>query len=352
MMIGNGGASPSRGAPTGKPTRRKIRPVHIAQASEPIPGAASRHGGIDAARLLFACLVVLAHCATFLAISPAVHFYVNNGFGRVIVPFFLLTTGYFFDRQLARGLDRWLWRVGRVYIGWTVVFLPFILFYQEVTPFRLALTLGFGFFHLWYLPALIGGMVLLHAARRLPDAELLALSVGLLVTGAAVQYAENALLDYATMSNHYDLLVVTRNFLFYGFPFLALGALIGRGAILSRTSPRGRAALVIVALCLMAAETTLQYQSFSPEGFYDLTLSGFILTPVVFVFVRDLPVSALWVDPRKLSMVIYLSHPLYLLPLRLWTSLGPLGLTLVTFALTLAFAPLWMRVGQRLRILP
>lgn len=326
--------------------------MHIAQASEPIPGAGSRHGGIDAARLLFACLVVLAHCATFLAISPAVHFYVNNGFGRVIVPFFLLTTGYFFDRQLARGLDRWLLRVGRVYVGWTAVFLPFILFYQEVTPFRLALTFGFGFFHLWYLPALIGGMVLLHVARRLPDAVLLALAVGLFVIGAAVQYAENALLDFDTMHNHYDLLVLTRNFLFYGFPYLALGALIGRGAILSRPSPRGRAGLVIVALALMLAETTLQYLSFSPEGFYDLSLSAFLLTPVLFVFVRDLPVATLWADPRKLSMVVYLSHPLYLLPLRLWTNLGPLGLTIATLALTFAFAPLWMRVGQRLRILP
>ena len=216
----------------------------------------------------------------------------------------------------------------------------------------MALTFGFGFFHLWYLPALIGGMVLLHAARRLPDAVLLSIAVGLFVIGAAVQYAENALLDFATIRNHYDLLVVTRNFLFYGFPYLALGALIGRGALLSRTSAGGRAGLVIVALALMTAETTLQYLSFSPEGFYDLTLSAFILTPVLLVFVRDLPVSTLWADPRKLSMVIYLSHPLYLLPLRLWTSLGPLGLTLATLALTFALAPVWMQVGQRLRILP
>ncbi len=57
-------------------------------------------------------------------------------------------------------------------------------------------------------------------------------------------------------------------------------------------------------------------------------------------------------DPRKLSMVAYLSHPLYLLPLRLWTKLGPLGLNIAMLALTFALAPVWLRSGQSLRIVP
>ena len=144
------------------------------------PAGSIRNGGIDAARLVLAVMVVMAHCASLQAISPAAHFYFNNGFARVIVPFFLLTTGYFFDRQMARGIGPWVWRVMRVYLGWTLVFLPFVLFYQEISLYRLAMTLVFGFFHLWYLPALVGGMILLYAARNLSD--------GILMTLAAVLF--------------------------------------------------------------------------------------------------------------------------------------------------------------------
>lgn len=325
------------------------------QTSGHAPGAvgtAARYGGIDAARLFLACLVVLAHCAAFLALSPAAHFLFNNGLARVIVPFFLLTTGYFFDRQVERGLGRLLRRVLRVYLGWTLVFLPFILLYQEVTLYRLGLTLAFGYFHLWYLPALIGGLVLLHAARRLPDGVLMALATGLFCIGGAIQYAENLWLDFSALRNHYDLLVLTRNFLFYGFPYLALGVLIARGRLLAGTTPERRRILLLGALTLLLAETTLEYMTFDPEGFYDLTFSAFVLAPVLFVFVRDLPLHLPGFDPRQLSMVIYLSHPLYLLPLRFYTGLGPVGLTVVTLAATLSLAPAWMWIGRRLRILP
>lgn len=311
-----------------------------------------RYGGIDLARLVLALLVVFAHCATFQAVSPAAHFLFNNGLARIIVPFFLLTTGYFFDRQMAKGLGPWLWRVGRIYVIWTLIFLPYILLLQEVTPLRLLLTALFGYFHLWYLPALIGGMVLLYLARTLPDWVLMTLAAGLFVVGGAIQYAENALLDFATLSNHYDLLVITRNFLFYGFPYLALGVLIRRGRLLADLRPKMRVRMVVGAGLLLWAETWFEYMAFNPEGFFDLTFAAFPLTPILFVLVRDLRIDALPVDPRQMSMVIYLTHMLYLIPLRLFTGLEPLGLTAATLVLTLGLAPLWLKIARRIPILP
>lgn len=334
----------------------RIMAVMTASEQLQIPAAGSagglRNGGIDAARLVLALMVVMAHCASLQAVSPAAHFYFNNGFARVIVPFFLLTTGYFFDRQMAKGIGPWVWRVMRIYLGWSLVFLPFILFYQEISLYRLGLTLFFGFFHLWYLPALIGGMILLHAARNLSDGVLMTLAAVLFCIGGTVQYAENIFLDLSAMRNPYDLLVLTRNFLFYGFPFLALGLLIARGRLLAGIGPRRRFAFLILAVAMMIVETTLEYRSLDPDGFYDLTFSAFVLTPVLFVSVRDLPLTLPRFDPRRISMVVYLSHPLYLLPLRELTGWGPVPLTIGTFALTFALAPVWMWIGQRLRILP
>ena len=51
-------------------------------------------------------------------------------------------------------------------------------------------------------------------------------------------------------------------------------------------------------------------------------------------------------------MVIYLTHMLYLIPLRLFMGLGPLSLTVATLSLTLALAPVWLWVARRLPILP
>ncbi|MGI3183835.1 acyltransferase family protein [Nioella aestuarii] len=311
----------------------------------------NRYGGIDVARLALALLVVLAHCATFQAVSPAAHFLFNNGLARIIVPFFLLTTGYFFDRQMAKGLGPWLWRVGRVYVIWTLIFLPYILFLQEVTPMRLILTALFGYFHLWYLPALIGGMVVLYLARNLSDWALMALAAGLFIVGGVIQYAENALLDFSTLSNHYDLLVITRNFLFYGFPYLALGTLLHRGRLLANSRPETRQWMVAGAGLLLLAETWLAYLAFSPEGFFDLNFAAFLLTPILFVWARDLKIGNLPFDPRHLSMVIYLTHMLYLVPLRIFTGLETVQLTAVTLVLTLGLAPVWLKIARRVPIL-
>jgi hypothetical protein len=51
-------------------------------------------------------------------------------------------------------------------------------------------------------------------------------------------------------------------------------------------------------------------------------------------------------------MVVYLSHPLYLLPLRELTGAGPLALTVMTLAVTLLLAPAWLWMARRLPILP
>lgn len=318
----------------------------------PAARSVARYGGIDLARLLLAIFVVLAHCAAFQAISPKAHFFANNGFARIIVPFFLMTTGYFFDNQMKRGLGPWLWHVGRIYIAWTLIFLPFILFYQERTLYRLALTLGFGFFHLWYLAALLGGMAVLFWLRDLSNGALLIAATGLFLLGGVMQYAENAWLDFGVFRNHYDLLVLTRNFLFYGFPYLALGLLIRRTGFLEALAAPGRVLLMLGALAMLLAEAWIEYDLFPPEGFYDLTLSAFVLTPVVFVLVRDLPVEIPGFDPRRLSMIIYLSHPLYLIPLREFVTADPVPLTLMTLAATFAGAPVWLWLARRLPILP
>lgn len=314
--------------------------------------APSRSGGIDAARLVLAFMVVIAHGVPFMAISPEAHFLFNNALARLIVPFFLLITGFFFDRQISRGIGKLAWRILWVYVGWTVIYLPFIVFYQEVTAYRLALTLFFGYFHLWFLPALLGGVLLLYAVRNLSDGVLMALAAGVFCVGGTMQYSLNLWFDFSTVSNPYDLMALTRNFLFFGFPYLALGVLIARGRLLADTSPARRAIMLLVGVVIMLAEAAMGYRIIPEEGLYDLTFSAFFLTPVLFVIVRDLPLKLSGDGPRKLSMVIYFSHMLYLLPLRFYTDLGPVALTAATFAATFAFAPLWIRVGDRLKILP
>lgn len=312
----------------------------------------ARYGGIDLARLVLALCVVLAHCATFQAVGDWAHFFFNNGLARIIVPFFLLTTGYFFERQMQAGLAPWLWRVGRIYLAWTLIYLPFLLFYQAVTPYRIALTLFFGFFHLWYLPALLGGMALLYVMRNLRDGVLFWSAFALFLVGSALQYAENLWLDLNAFDSPYDLLVVTRNFLFYGFPYLALGLLIRRREPIVGQPALVRLAALAAGFLFLGAECLLEFRLFDPNGFFDLTVSAFVLTPVLFIAVRDLPLVLPGFDPRKLSMVVYLSHPLYLLPLRELTGAGPLALTVMTLAVTLLLAPAWLWMARRLPILP
>ena len=54
---------------------------------------------IDCFRIIAAILVVTIHTSPLDTISPTLDFYLTRGLGRIAVPFFFITTAYFYFLQ-------------------------------------------------------------------------------------------------------------------------------------------------------------------------------------------------------------------------------------------------------------
>ncbi|MYM54030.1 acyltransferase family protein [Thalassovita mangrovi] len=320
----------------------------LATATTSIPQARPRHGGLDIIRLVLACLVVLAHASFFLTIGPEVNFVFLNGVARIIVPFFFVMSGYFFEAQTRDGIWPWARRVLSFYLIWTLVYLPIILIYEDFSPLRLGFYALFGYAHLWFLPALLGGGLIFHLLRNIGNRRLIVLAVLLVAAAVALQYYEDVTYDMAHLALRRVHEAESRNFLFMGFPFVAIGVVIRRtGFAEGQIGPRDWG-LLALALAAMAVEVGFNFRFMPPDGIYEVIFSALLVAPMLFRFAKRLPLQMQGRAVRDLSSAIYFSHLLLLIPLREHFH-PPFGaLAGLTLALTFALAPLLLMLNRRI----
>ena len=135
------------------------------------------YAGVDWFRLPAALLVIAIHTAPLSGISKGLDAAVTYGLGRIAVPFFLMTTGYFLlapcfgekpgSRERWRRFER---KILLIYAASTLLYLP-VAWYAGNLPGNLTeavrmLLFDGTFYHLWYFPALlIGGRIALGLGR-------------------------------------------------------------------------------------------------------------------------------------------------------------------------------------------
>ena len=300
------------------------------------PGRAGRTGGLDWFRPVAAALVVAIHTGPLLSWDATANYLLTDILARVAVPFFFAVTGFFLLPRVAergrRALAPFLGRTALLYAGATLLYLPVNLYTGawrgEGLALRLIRDLLFDgtFYHLWYFPAVLLGMVLVSALlracrgrRAIPLLVCLALYLlGLL--GDSYYGLAAALPPLAGMYDAlFSLFSYTRNGLFFAPLFLLLGHLLARRAPL----PRRRAALgLALSLAALAAEGLLVRRLGLAR--HD---SMYLALPLCLWFLVDL-LRALPARPRPalrtLSTVVYVVHPLCVLGLRFLSR--PLGL--------------------------
>lgn len=123
--------------------------------------------GIDTARFIASLFVVMIHIDPF--IEP-LNFVMTRIFGRLAVPFFMMTTGYFLYRREPEG--RWLKTVLhllKLYAFATLLYFPLMIYSGQLSSpgmFLQDLFWNGTFYHLWYFPAMIIGLVIVEGLRR------------------------------------------------------------------------------------------------------------------------------------------------------------------------------------------
>lgn len=186
---------------------------------------------LDLFRLAAVLLVVMNHTSPLADVSATADFWLTRVLARVAVPFFLMTTGYFLSRDHWAGAGRQVKKLCLLYGACVLLYLPVNLYAGIFTgpadALRKLLVDG-TFYHLWYFPATILGVVIARWLSRLGLRVALPAAALLYLVGLGGDSYYGLVSQIPPLRASYDgvftLCGYTRNGLFFAPLFLLLGA--------------------------------------------------------------------------------------------------------------------------------
>ena len=214
---------------------------------------------IDYCRIIMALLVLMIHYPPLNSFSGELNYFITQYIARLAVPFFFCCNGYFLyrtddsEKQLSAKISRSVAKAWKMYVFWTVIYSPIIVYTLLKTvvkgqdsllrvilrKVRDVLLVG-SYTQLWYLLGLCVALFLLRIIhiwqhvgwRKIYGIAIALYAVGLLYDGyIRTQYNWS---DWKTswvgvlLKLYRGTFQETRNGIFFGFPFLILGIMIAR----------------------------------------------------------------------------------------------------------------------------
>ncbi|MCI9132808.1 MAG: acyltransferase [Lachnospiraceae bacterium] len=225
-----------------------------------------RNRSLDLFRIVAAILIVAIHTSPLETYSELADFILTRIVARVAVPFFFLVTGYYVLPKClgssGKGRNqrrRSFWNYEKknlyLYLGAILLYLPVNWYAGNLKgPWTLGgllqeLVFQGTFYHLWYLPGLLLGMLLVYGLGKLvPYRILLAISAVLYVIGLGGDSYYGLVSQWKPLEAFYGWIFAvspyTRNGVFFAPLFLCLGyglsRFFRRMAGGSRENSRGR----------------------------------------------------------------------------------------------------------------
>ena len=226
---------------------------------------------IDYFRLILCLLVIPIHTQPLFAEDSLVGWLISNGISRIAVPCFFIISGYFaytkFDN--IKSERKHLLHLFVVYIVWSLIYLP--TYYGDVEPHSFITFVLFGYYHLWFLPALIVGLLLLFVVRKyIRNTTIILLSGIVLYIAGCIM--ENLSLPYRSFCNG----------IFFGYPFIVLGYYIQQKNIHNILKYKYLYPAVFISVMLLFVES---YNGYITDFYHNIFLSLYILCPLLLICV-------------------------------------------------------------------
>jgi len=196
---------------------------------------------VDLIKYLCAIVIIIVHCERVID-NPLFHHLLKNVLGRITVPFFMVTTGYFIKQKLSQNPNyakKYLVTLTKTYLLWCAIYLPFGLEYIHnnmnipVYLYPVVLVLGVvyigTYYHLWYIPAIIFAVILsLFLLKKMRYRNVLILSTILYIIGSVETYSGylSETIFAKWFYTYQTYFMTTRNGLFYALTFVLIGYVI------------------------------------------------------------------------------------------------------------------------------
>lgn len=290
-----------------------------------------QYAAIDIVKFICALLVVAIHTAPLMEISPESNFFIVQVLSRLAVPFFFIMSGYFafshidFDKSWKDSenlsyIKRYLLRIFKLYLIWTILYLPLTLRDGMQNGLSIAFFIRYirdffingSYYHLWYLPGLIFATAFIYLLFfKLGKRRTFFTVIILYIIGSIYNIYSASFMDNSIVALYDSLFTTTRNGLFFGSIFVFLGAVLA-----TTKEIMDKKSCLIAGLISFIAMVIEVYvlQSF---GFMHALASMYIfLVPTIFFFFQyllqlDIPYKPVYKYIRSMSLLIYVSHILF-----------------------------------------
>ena len=275
-------------------------------------------------------LVVGIHTHPLSTVSEYINFLSVNVFARIAVPYFFMVTGYFLlpqyignGRRDTGPLVNNIKKAGLLYAAASMLYIPIGIYAgcysQGATVATIARKIVFDgtFYHLWYLPASIIGVLLLYLlGRKFSLRSVLCITAALYFAGllgdSYYGLAQGIPFIGPALDAGFMVFSYTRNGIFYAPVFLAMGAWIAKTE--RRPDMKVSVAGFAASMSIMLAEGSILRIS----GFQRHDSMYIALLPCMFFLFQFLlsrkgkKINLL----RDVSMWVYILHPLFIIAIR------------------------------------
>lgn len=235
---------------------------------------------LDYFRLILSLFIAMVHWPV-LTMYPIFSWELCFGLCRIRVPCFFLISGYFLFHSIHNHLKvkKYISKILLLYATWTVVYSPFQLGELLKHPSIYGL-LTLPEYHLWYLGALIIGVLILFTVKKTGKHSNTigwVLAVALFLTGAVSEKMEHVGFEFP------NTFLLFRRYFLSGFPYLFIGYFIRYKGYDKTFNFNYKNILLIGTLVLL-----LLLEAYSAFGFTkasEFYVVPFILCPIIFTAV-------------------------------------------------------------------
>ncbi len=284
---------------------------------------------IDLAKFIGSLLVITLHTYPFYEKFPNIGFISSNVIGRIVIPFFLVSAGYFLKQGIDKNgkeyLIKYIKRLTRLYLLWSIIHLPAaILFIQRtiqpdsliIWPFIFVVCILYAgtYYHLWYMPALIfASLFCFKWLKHFTIKTLLIFGFIMLCIGLSESYF--GLLQsspFSTLSETYfRIFYTTRNGLFMGIFYVALGIYIANKEI-AKTSNFSTLLAFIFFILLFSEAQILRNLGWAIDYNFYLMSVPFIYYLFITLLKKPCSIPLNYKSLREYSTLFYFSHGMFI----------------------------------------
>lgn len=246
-----------------------------------------------------------------------------GGITTVAVPSFFMVSGYLFFLKpfTLERLKHQLFRILRLYLVWTIVYLPLVVLkdYMDKKPLFDGLSefvqnffFSGSYYHLWFLTALLFALAFVSLIFSLKKRYAVIISVALFIIGLLFgdyNFLFPQLKDI--VETYRSVFLTSRNGLFFGTIYVCLGGIFAQYDIKLKRSICILGS--IVSMVLLLAESVFLFE-FNGSSVANMTIFSLPLSVFAFGFAKqqntEIQVEKL-LFLRKLSTALFCLHPIF-----------------------------------------